>query len=80
MEKVSATTIRYGMKLVQDEVNNSFLINLVYFLKLSPEKADEHFDTCLALSFKVHRHYPNYWTCRKGLSMIAKTKMWGYFI
>ena len=67
-----------GRKAFQDIVNKDFIMDLVYLLKLSPEKAYEHFDTCLALSYKKYRHYPNYWASRKGLSLISKTKAWGY--
>ena len=67
-----------GRKAFQDMVNSDFIMNLVYFLKLSPEKANEHFDTCLAISYKKYRHYPNYWACRKGLNLISKTNVWGY--
>lgn len=65
-------------KQLQDIINNSFLTDLVYLLKLSPEKANEHFDTCMGLSFKKYRHYPNYWACRKGSNLVSKTKVWGY--
>lgn len=70
--------ISYKNKVFQDNINNDFLIDLVYFLKLSPEKANEHFDTCMSISYKKYRHYPNYWACRKGLNLIAKTNAWGY--
>ena len=65
-------------KAFQDMVNKSFINDLVYFLKLSPEKADEHFDTCLNLSYKKYQHYPNYLACRKGLSYVTETIIWGY--
>jgi len=70
--------ISYKNKVFQDNINNDFLIDLVYLLKLSPEKAEEHFDTCLALSYRKYRHYPNYYACRKGLNLISKTNVWGY--
>ena len=69
---------RFEIKLFQDEINRKFLYDLEYMLKLSPEKASEHFDTCLSISYTDYRHYPNYWACRKGLSMVSKTKAWGY--
>lgn len=66
-------------KQLQDIINDSFLTDLVYFLKLSPEKADEHFDTCMGLSYKKYNHYPNYWACRKGSTFVSRTLIWGYF-
>ena len=62
--------------MFQNEVNDHFLYNLTYMLNLSPEGAENHFDTCLELSYKNHRQYPNYWACRKGLSMVSKTIVW----
>jgi len=64
--------------MFQDDVNNKFLINLRYMLRLSPENADSHFDTCLSTSYNEFRHYPNHWACKKGLNMISKTRVWGY--
>ena len=68
----------FERKVFQDEVNRKFLHDLEYMLKLSPEKVNDHFDTCLSISYNDFRHYPNYWACRKGLSMVSKTKAWGY--
>ena len=65
-------------KKFQDEVNNKFLSNLEYLLKLNPDRVNDYFDMCLSISYNVYRHYPNYWACRKGLSMVSKTKAWGY--
>jgi len=67
---------RYGLKLFQDNVNNSFLNDLEYMLKINPKNAEEHFDTCLLLSYNKYRHYPNYWACRKGYSMVCKALVW----
>jgi len=69
---------RFERKEFQDNINRRFLRDLEYMLKLSPEKAIDHFDTCLSISYTYYRHYPNYWACRKGLSMVSKTKAWGY--
>jgi len=65
-------------KAFQDSVNRSFINDLVYFLKLSPEKADEQFDMCMKISYNKYNHYPNYIACRKGLSLISETRVWGY--
>lgn len=71
--------MRYSLKVFQDTINDNFLKNLVFFLRISPKKADEHFETCLSLSYNKYRHYPNHWARRKGLSMVCKTNIWGYF-
>ena len=69
---------RLDRKIFQDKINNKFLHDLEYMLKISPKKASDHFDTCLSISYTDYRHYPNYWACRKGLSMVCKTIAWGY--
>jgi len=69
---------RLDRKILQDWINKEFLNNLEYMLKLSPENANDHFDTCLSISYNLYRHYPNYWAGRKGLSMVSKTIAWGY--
>jgi len=48
-------------------------------LKLSPEKADEHFDTVESICYSRYRHYPNINARYEGISMISETKAWGYF-
>jgi hypothetical protein len=68
----------FDLKMFQDHVNKSFLNDLEYMIKISPDNAEEHFDTCMSVSYKKYRHYPNYWACRKGLSMVCKTIVWGY--
>ena len=65
-------------KAFQDLINKSFIYDLHYLLKLSPERAYDHFDTCLSISYNLYRHYPNYLACREGLSMVCKTIVWGY--
>ena len=69
---------RFERKVFQDMINKKFLSDLEYLLKISPEKANDHFDTCLSISYNEFRHYPNYCASREGLSMVGKTIAWGY--
>lgn len=63
----------------QERINHFFLKSLSYLLKISPEKADEHFDTVESICYSRFRHYPNIHARYEGLSMISETKIWGYF-
>ena len=64
---------------LQNAVNNHFLNSLSYLLKLAPEKADEHFDTCESICYRIYHHYPNIEARKQALSLISETNAWGYF-
>ncbi len=69
--------LRYNQ--IQNDINNFFLDSLCYLLKISPEKAEEHFDTVESICYRKYRHYPNIEARKQALSLISETNAWGYF-